>query len=161
MKFGPLTNLHKISGLFVYNRTQYRYQTRLRPIFTPRTRRYAMATTPKSAKKTTAAPSLRFFHSEELRIQTLKVLDAIDTAPDHPKHGQTLADLVSDLVDAGMDYYFLRALKAANVGFVAEQSAKLGMSGAVKLISSVSRKYLERMEPQQLQIVAQHLRTLT
>ena len=120
-----------------------------------------MATTPKSAKKTTTAPSLRFFHSEELRIQTLRVLDAIDTTPDHPKHGQTLADLVSDLVDAGMDYYFLRALNAANVGFVAEQSAKLGMSGAVKLISSVSRKYLERMEPQQLQIVAQHLRTLT
>ena len=120
-----------------------------------------MATTPKSAKKTTATPSLRFFHSEELRIQTLTVLNAIDTTPDHPKHGQTLADLVSDLVDAGMDYYFLRALKEANVGFVAEQSAKLGMSGAVKLISSVSRKYLERMEPQQLQIVAQHLRTLT
>jgi len=36
-----------------------------------------------------------------------------------------LADLVADLTQAGMDYYYLRALKLAQVGFVVEQSARL------------------------------------
>jgi hypothetical protein len=60
-----------------------------------------------------------------------------------------------------MDYYFLKALKAADVGFVAEQSARLGMSGAVKLISSVSSKFLTRMDHTQLMVVASHIRALS
>jgi hypothetical protein len=59
-----------------------------------------------------------------------------------------------------MDYYFLKALKAADVGFVAEQSARLGMSGAIKLISSVSSKFLTRMDHTQLKVVATHIRSL-
>ncbi|WP_180131433.1 hypothetical protein [Rhodoferax sp. BLA1] len=105
-------------------------------------------------------PSLRFFHSKALRTQTHKVLTAIETAPDAPGHAEALADVVNDLIDAGMDYYFLRALKQAEVGFVAEQSARLGMSGAVRLLSSVSRKFIVRMGPQQLLVVASHIRTL-
>ena len=105
-------------------------------------------------------PSLRFFHSKALRTRTHKVLSAIETAPDAPGHGAALADVVNDLIDAGMDYYFLRALKQADVGFVAEQSARLGLSGAVRVLSSVSRKFIVHMEPQQLLVVASHIRTL-
>ena len=111
--------------------------------------------------KTTELPSLRFFHSKELRSKTLKVLTAIEKKPEHDSHSESLADLVTELIDAGMDYYFLRPLKAAEVGFVAEQSAKLGLSGAVKLISSVSRKYILRMNHSQLTVVAVHIRELT
>ncbi len=124
-----------------------------------------------AAKKSVAAaapsplkdnePSLRFYHSKALRTRTHSVLNAIETTPDVPGHGEALADVVNDLIDAGMDYYFLRPLKQAEVGFVAEQSARLGLSGAVRLISSVSRKFIARMEPQQLQVVATHIRALT
>jgi hypothetical protein len=125
-----------------------------------------MATAKKTASKTPAQksgeePSLRFHHSQALRKKTLKVLDALEAEPDHPDHGATLADLVTELIEAGMDYYFLRGLKSADVGFMAEQSAKLGMTGAVTLLSSVSRKFIVRMEPQQLVAVAAHIRTLT
>ena len=71
-----------------------------------------------------------------------------------------MADLVNELIEAGMDYYFLKALKQAEVGFVVEQAARLGMSGAVKLISSVSKKFIVRMEPHQLLVVAAHIRSL-
>ena len=67
---------------------------------------------------------------------------------------------MAELTGAGMDYYFLRPLRLAQVGFVAEQSARLGMSGAVKLISSVSRKFIVRMDREQLLVVAMHLRAL-
>jgi hypothetical protein len=109
----------------------------------------------------TAEPSLRFHHSSGLRTKTDAVLSAIEAEPDHPKHGNTLADLVHELIEAGMDYYFLRALKQAQMGFVTEQSAKLGMSGAVKLISSVTRKFVLRMNQDQLLVVVNHIRGLT
>lgn len=118
------------------------------------------ARTEKSKSGASAAPSLRFFHSDALREQTDAVLSALETHPTEPHHGQAIADLVNDLIEAGMDYYFLKALQQAQVGFVAEQSARLGLSGAVKLISSVSRKYITRMNPPQLLVVATHIRTL-
>ena len=120
-------------------------------------------TTKKAVKAVTAdtEPSLRFHHSGALRAKTDAVLNAIEAEPDHPKHGSALADLVHELIEAGMDYYFLRALKQAQMGFVAEQSAKLGMSGAVKIISTVTRKFVLRMNQDQLLVVVSHIRTLT
>lgn len=108
----------------------------------------------------TAEPSLRFYHSRALRTKTNAVLDAIEAAPGHPKHGDAVSELVTELIEAGMDYYFLRALKLADVGFVTEQSARLGMSGAVRLISSISAKFIGRMDQSQLLVVASHIRSL-
>ena len=88
------------------------------------------------------------------------MLAALEAAPDHAKHRAALADLVAELTEAGMDYYYIRALRVAQVGFVGEQSARLGVSGAAKLISSVSRKYIMRMDDAQLLIVARHIREL-
>ncbi len=105
-------------------------------------------------------PSLRFYHSKALRTKTNNVLDGLQAHPDHPKHAEALADLVAELIEAGMDYYFLKALKQAKVGFVAEQSARLGVSGAVKLINSVSRNFIVRMDHGQLVVVASHIRSL-
>jgi hypothetical protein len=117
--------------------------------------------TPKAkAKPASAEPFLRFHHSHELRARTLAVLAALEEAEDAREHRDALADLVVELTESGMDYYFLRALKLAKAGFVAEQSARLGMSGAVKLIGSVSRKFIVRMDSAQLLVVSGHIRTL-
>ena len=121
------------------------------------------AKTPRTAKaKATpsTAPSLRFYHSEVLREKTDTVLSALETQPGHPHHGEAIADLVTHLIEAGMDYYFLKPLKQADVGFITEQSARLGISGAAKLVSSVSRKFIIRMDHTQLLVVATHIRSL-
>jgi len=103
---------------------------------------------------------MRFYHSRALRAKTHAVLGALEAAPEQPHHGHAMADLVTELIEAGMDYYFMRALRQAQVSFVVEQSARMGMSGAVKLISSVSRKFIVRMDKHQLVVVAQHIREL-
>lgn len=105
-------------------------------------------------------PFLRFYHSSDLQARTHAVLSALEAAPELDGHGDALADLVAELTEAGMNDYYLRALKSAKVGFVAEQSARLAMSGAVKLISSVSRKFIVRMDSDQLLVVAEHIRKL-
>ena len=54
----------------------------------------------------------------------------------------------------------MRARRRAEVGFVAEQTARVGMSGALKLVNSMSRKFIVRMDREQLLVVAQHIREL-
>jgi hypothetical protein len=120
------------------------------------------AAKPRLAKTAaTAEPFLRFYHSSELQDRTQTVLAALETATDQTDHADTLADLVAELTEAGMHYYYLRALKGAQAGFVVEQSARIAMSGAVKLISSVSRKFIVRVDNEQLLSVAQHIRELS
>ncbi|MBK7507119.1 MAG: hypothetical protein IPI16_02660 [Comamonadaceae bacterium] len=106
-------------------------------------------------------PSLRFQHSHALRQKTHSVLDALEAASSHRGHGEALADLVAELVVAGMEWYFLRPLQRAQVGFMAEQSAKLGLSGATKMINSASRGFILRMDHQQLRVVAAYIRELS
>ncbi len=114
---------------------------------------------PKAQAKS-AEPFLRFYHSDELRAKTLAVLEALEEDSDPENHRDTLADLVAELTESGMSYYYLRALKLAKAGFVVEQSARLGMSGAVKLITSVTRKFIVRMDSAQLLVVSRHIREL-
>ena len=122
----------------------------------------APAKAPRAAKASVVSePSLRFYHSQALRERTDAVLTALETHPGKKNHGEAIADLVAELIDAGMDYYFLKPVKEADLGFVSEQSARLGMSGAVKLISSVSSKFITRMDHAQLLVVATHIRSLS
>ena len=113
--------------------------------------------TPKHAAE---EPSLRFYHSTELKEKTDTLLSELESNPGHPKHGDGLADLVAELIEAGMDYYFVKALKQAEIGFVSEKSARLGIASAVKLISSVSRKFIVRMDQNQLSVVGSHIQSL-
>jgi hypothetical protein len=108
-----------------------------------------------------AEPSLRFHYPQPLHAKTHAVLEALEAAPERHGHGEAIAAVVSELVEAGMDYYFMRALRQVDVGFVAEQTARVGLSGALKLINSMSRKYIVRMDSEQLLIVAQHIRQLS
>ena len=69
----------------------------------------------------TAEPSLRFYHSKALRAKTLAVLSSVEHAKDL-QHRDELSDLVVELTNSGMDYYFLRPLRLAKAGFVSAVS---------------------------------------
>lgn len=123
-----------------------------------------LATKPRAAAPSTAGPKalpfLRFYHSEALRTKTLAVLTALENSRDPTKHRVALAKLVVDLNDAGMDYYFIRPLKLAKPGFIVEQSASLGMAGALQVIGSVVRSIIGRMDQPQLLSVCASIRQL-
>ena len=124
----------------------------------------ASATPPIQSLVEPAAPStrpfLRFYHAESLRTKTLTVLTTIEHAQDSTRHRAALADLVVELTDSGMDYYFLRPLKLAKVGFVVEQSAHLGMAGATRVLASVIRNMIGFMDKSQLLAVCSYIRQL-
>jgi hypothetical protein len=111
-------------------------------------------------RRPSGQPYLRFYHSERLRDETLAVLSAIEEASDPLTQREALADLAAKLMDSGFDYYLLRALRLANVGFIVEQSVHIAMAGASRVLASVTRNVLLRMDRGQLLAVCAHVRQL-
>jgi hypothetical protein len=108
-----------------------------------------------------AAPtSLRFTLPAGLRTRTLKVLAKIDGDPDPVRHAEDLCALVLALTESGMDFYFLRAVTGAKLGFVARQTANLGVAGAVRVMSPIVRSVLGGADAAQLKAVSKHIRRL-
>ncbi len=116
---------------------------------------------PRSAgPRPTAEPFLRFYHSAVLREKTLAVLSALERAHDATSHRSALADIVAELTNSGMDYYFMKPLKLVEAGFIVEQSAKLGLAGAQQVMGSVIRNIIGRMDRPQLLFVCGYIRQL-
>ncbi len=109
----------------------------------------------------TARPSLRFFHSQELRKRTTALLDAIDEAEDATGHRQALGELAVDLSEAGLGYYYLEPLKLAKAGFVLQQSASLGISATLRVLAPTLRTVIGRMDDKQVRVVSKFIRSLT
>jgi hypothetical protein len=103
-------------------------------------------------------PFLRFHHSQQLRDRTLEVLDAIESAGDPTVHSARLIELVLELTESGMDQYFLQSLKATKANFVVQQSAALGLAGVQKVMGTVVRNIIGRMDSRQLLSVSASIR---
>jgi hypothetical protein len=112
------------------------------------------------ASRPPAKPFLRFYHSEELRRKTLAVLDVLERARDATAHRNALADVVVELTSSGMDYYFMKPLRLANVGFIVQQSASLGLVGVQQVLAPVIRNMIGRMDGAQLLSVRDSIRQL-
>ena len=115
---------------------------------------------PSAAPESGSKPFLRFYHSAALRKKTLSLLSIIEQAQDAAARRDALADLVVELTNAGLDYYFMKQLKLAKPGFLVEQSANLGMAGAQRVMGSVIRQVIGRMDSPQLLSVCGSIRQL-
>ena len=113
-----------------------------------------------SGARPKSKPFLRFYHSDALRTKTLSLLSTLEESPDPAKHRDALADTIIELTNAGMDYYLLRPLALAKPGFIVQQSANLGMAGALQVIGSVIRNIIGRMDKPQLLSVCGSIRQL-
>lgn len=113
---------------------------------------------PKQATGPDTKPFLRFHHSQELRAKTLEVLEAVEGAEKATAYSGPLTELVLELTDSGMNQYFMQSLKATKANFVVQQSAALGMSGVQKVMGTVIRNILGRMDDRQLRSVCSSIR---
>jgi hypothetical protein len=102
----------------------------------------------------------RFYHSEELREKTVKVLDMIEQSENPKQYRDALGDIIVELTNTGMNYFFIKPLELAKVGFVTQKSAKLGMAGTQRVIGSVMRRIIGGMNESQLLIICSYIRQL-
>ena len=59
-----------------------------------------------------------------------------------------------------MEYYFMKPLKTAKLGFIVEQTANLGLGGVQRVMGSVIHQIIGRMDGPQLISVCQSIRQL-
>ena len=104
------------------------------------------------------SPALHFCYPDELHARILHLLDALEQADDPTRHRGALGDLVVELTDAGMDDYFLRPLRLAQVGFMVQQTANLGVAGATRIMAAMIRTIIGRLDKDQILTVAGHIR---
>jgi len=64
------------------------------------------------------------------------------------------------LLDSGLEHFFLRPLKLAQVGFVSEQTARVGLESVKRAMAPVIRNIIGRMDQSQLLTVCGHIRQL-
>ncbi|MFN7998617.1 MAG: hypothetical protein U0Q18_33650 [Bryobacteraceae bacterium] len=88
-------------------------------------------------------------------------MKSVEEADDAQQHRGALADIVVELADAGMEYYFMRPLNLANVGFLVEQSARFGMGATKRVFASVIRNVIGGMDDAQLLTVCSYIRELS
>ena len=128
----------------------------------PTSTKPAAAAAAKRAPRKTAAPRpkpfLRFHHSQELRVRTLQVLETVEGAQQASVHSGHLTELVLELTSTGMDQFFLQSLKETKANFVVQQSAALGLSGVQKVMGTVIRNIMGRMDDRQLLSVCGSIR---
>lgn len=105
-------------------------------------------------------PYLRFYHSKALRTRTLAVLDKLETAEDATSQREALAEIVLELTETGLAYYFVKPVQDAKVGYMAEQTTKLGIAGILRLMGPVTRRVIGGMDADQLLSVSSHIRHL-
>ena len=104
-----------------------------------------------------AKTSLRFPPPAALRTRTVKLLAKIDGDADPTPHTDDLCTLVIELTQSGMDYYFLKAVVDAKLGFVARQTAGLGIAGAMRVVAPIVRSVLGGADAAQLKAVSKHI----
>lgn len=101
---------------------------------------------------------MRFHHSQKLRDKTLEVLGMIESADEATAHSGQLTELVLELTDSGLDQFFLQSLKATKANFLIQQSATLGLAGVQKVMGTVTRNIIGRMDNRQLLSVCSSIR---
>lgn len=105
-------------------------------------------------------PFLRFYHAAGLRTRTLATLTALEQAPDPTRHRNALSDIVMELTDSGLEYYFLRPLELAKAGFVVKQSANIGIAAVKRVMGPVVHNVIGRLDKDELLTVCSHIRQL-
>ena len=73
---------------------------------------------------------------------------------DPTKHRVALAELIVELSGVGI----MQPIKLAKLGFIVEQTASLGISGGMKVIWSVIRNIIWRMDKAQLLSISGSIR---
>jgi len=108
----------------------------------------------------TEKPYFRFTHSKPLRKRTLKILDAIDRDDDPTVHRKELSDNIIELFETGMSFFILNPLAKLKMGFVVEQSAKVGVASSLRVMAPVVRQVVGRMNKKQLRQLSKEMRRM-
>ena len=104
-------------------------------------------------------PGARFAFAvpPELAARTEAVVAKLRSDDDRKQHVPELVEVVLELTETGLHYYFLHPLELAKVGVVARSAAKVGIAAAGRGIPVIVQKVVSGMSDDQLLAVAEFM----
>ncbi len=105
-------------------------------------------------------PHIKFTHTKAMRKRTLSILDAIEEEDDPIEYREDLADIIVELSETGLHFFFLAPLSKLKMGFVVNQSANLGISGCMRVLGPTVRNIVGRMDKKQMRTVSKEMRRM-
>ena len=88
------------------------------------------------------------------------MFNKLEHSEDPMQYRNELGNLVVELTNAGMDYFFIKPIELAKVGFITQQSANLGVAAQRRVISPIIRRIIGGMDKNQLLIICSYIRQL-
>lgn len=90
----------------------------------------------------------------ELMARAQAALEAVRDDPEHRPHIKALVEVVLELTDRGMDFYYLEPLRRAEVGTMARSAARLGIATVGRGIPPVVRRVVSSLDGEQVLAIA-------
>lgn len=98
--------------------------------------------------------------SAELRDRIRLVLDTLREAEKPSDHASELTEVVVEMTNRGLGYYFLQPLKEAGMGRISQATAKVGIASAGKGIPMIVKRVLASASDDELLALTEFVESL-
>ena len=105
----------------------------------------------------TESPRIGFRISPELAARTESAVAGVRQDPADRDRVDELVEVVLEMTDVGLDYYYLEPLRRARVGAMATGAAKLGLATAERSIPPIVRRVLTGLDAEQILEIAEFI----
>lgn len=95
--------------------------------------------------------------SADLRQRAESVVASIRSDSDKKKHVPQLIEVVLEMTDAGLHYYFLHPLERAGVGIVTRRAVDLAIGTAGRTLPMVVRRTVNSLNEEQISNITEFL----
>lgn len=92
--------------------------------------------------------------SRELRGRVLQAVEEVRREPNDKANVGKLVDVVIELTDCGLEYFFLYSLEQAAVGLVTRKGVELALGAAGRTLPPVVRRTVRSLSEEQLLQIA-------
>lgn len=90
----------------------------------------------------------------ELAERAQAALRAVREDPSDEYHVEGLVEVILELTERGMDFYYLEPLRRARAGTITTSAARLGIAAAGRGIPTIVRRVVSSLDEEQLLSIA-------
>ena len=97
---------------------------------------------------------------EDLRDETLSLIEELRESDDHAGFADQLIDVVDRISDHGMRYFFIYPVKLVGLGAVTIKTLEVAIQTGKRAVMAVSRQIARRLDRDQLLRIADFLESI-
>jgi len=88
--------------------------------------------------------------SDSLSKKTFQVIENLKESPGEKANRKALIDIVNELADVGLNHFFVKSLKHANLGFIKIKTAEVGIATFKNGLKPILRSLVYGMNDKQV-----------